>query len=212
MKIRKCLLLFFAIALLSGTASVGTASADSDDRYGNERNERYGIERNERYGVERDERSERRERYENNRGKGKQRFLSPVNNALYSEECSSCHFLYLPGLLPSGSWNKILDGSEDHFGEDLALEKETTEAIRKYLVGNAAETTRARRAVKIMKSLKGETPLRITKVRYIIREHHEIRSGVFKRESIGSFSNCGACHTTADKGIFEEHYIRIPRR
>ncbi len=142
----------------------------------------------------------------------KKRFLPPVDNALYSEECASCHFLYLPGLLPSGSWGKIMEGAEDHFGEDLALDEETSAEILKYLEANGAETTGAKRSVKIMKSLKGETPLRITEVRYIVKEHHEIKSKVFKRESIVSFSNCGACHRTADKGIFEEDDIKIPKK
>ncbi|MBE9528826.1 MAG: diheme cytochrome c [Proteobacteria bacterium] len=142
----------------------------------------------------------------------KRRFLPPVDNALYSEECASCHFLYLPGLLPAGSWTKVMEGAEDHFGEDLALETETSTEILKYLKANSAETTGAKRSVKIMKSLKGETPLRITEIRYIVKEHREIRSKVFTRESIGSFSNCGACHRTADKGIFEEDDIKIPRK
>ncbi len=142
----------------------------------------------------------------------KKRFLPPVDNALYSEECASCHFLYLPGLLPAGSWVKVMEGGEDHFGEDLALDTETSAEILKYLKANSAETTGAKRSVKIMKSLKGATPLRITEVRYIVKEHREIKSKVFKRESIVSFSNCGACHTTADKGIFEEDDIKIPKK
>jgi hypothetical protein len=144
--------------------------------------------------------------------KYKKRFLPPVDNALYTEECASCHFLYLPGLLPAGSWTKVMDGAEDHFGEDLALEAETSVEILKYLKANSAETTGAKRSVKILKSLRGATPIRITEVRYIVKEHREIKSKVFKRESIVSFSNCAACHRTADKGIFEENDIKIPKR
>ncbi len=144
--------------------------------------------------------------------KYKRRYLPPVENALYADECASCHFLYLPGLLPGGSWVKIMNGSEDHFGEDLALEEETTAEILKYLKANGAESTGAKRSKKIMKSLKGETPLRITEVPYIVKEHHEVKSKVFKRESIGSFSNCVACHRTAAKGVFEEDDIKIPKK
>lgn len=144
--------------------------------------------------------------------KYKTRFLPPVDNALYTEECASCHFLYLPGLLPAGSWTKVMEGAEDHFGEDLALEAETSVEILKYLKANSAETTGAKRSVKILKSLRGATPIRITEVRYIVKEHREIKSKVFKRESIVSFSNCAACHRTADKGIFEEDDIKIPKK
>ena len=144
--------------------------------------------------------------------KNKTRYMPPVDNELYAEECSSCHFLYLPGLLPSGSWVKIMEGGEDHFGEDLALDEETSMEILNYLKANGAETTGAKRSVKIMRSLKGATPLRITETRYIVKKHDEIRSSVYKRESISSFSNCVACHRTADEGIFSERDIKIPKK
>ena len=140
------------------------------------------------------------------------RYMPPVDNELYAEECSSCHFLYLPGLLPSGSWVKVIEGAEDHFGEDLALDEESSMEILKYLKANGAETTGAKRSVRIMDSLKGATPLRITETEYIVRKHRELRDIVFKRESIGSFSNCVACHRTADEGIFSERAIKIPKR
>ncbi len=141
----------------------------------------------------------------------KRRFLPPVDNAMYADECGTCHFLYLPGLLPAGSWVKVMEGAEDHFGEDLALDVELADDILEYLKANSAETTGAKRSRKILKSLGGETPLRITEVPYIKREHHEIRAKVYKRESIGSFSNCSACHRTAAKGNFEEDNVKIPR-
>ncbi len=147
-----------------------------------------------------------------NSKKIKMKYMPPVDNELYAEECSSCHFLYLPGLLPSGSWVKIMEGAEDHFGEDLALDEETSMEILKYLKANGAETTGAKRSVKIMRSLKGATPLKITETKYIVKKHDEIRSSVYKRESIRSFSNCIACHRTADKGIFSERDVKIPKK
>ncbi len=141
----------------------------------------------------------------------KRRFLPPVDNVMYAEECGTCHFLYLPGLLPAGSWVKVMEGAGDHFGEDLALDVELSDEILKYLKANSAETTGAKRARKILLSLHGETPLRITEVKYIKKKHHEIKAKVYKRESIGSFSNCSACHRTAAKGNFEEDNVKIPR-
>ena len=62
-----------------------------------------------------------------------------------------------------------------------------------------------------MKSIGSQTPLRITQVPYIQREHHKIQPSVFERESIGSFSNCAACHTTAEKGIYDDDAVTIPK-
>ena len=53
--------------------------------------------------------------------------------------------------------------------------------------------------------------MRITGIPYIREKHHEIPMNVLKRESIGSLSNCIACHTTAEKGIYEEDNVIIPK-
>jgi len=50
--------------------------------------------------------------------------MNPVNNPTYKEECDACHFAYQPELLPSGSWEKILSGLDDHFGEVIELNPE----------------------------------------------------------------------------------------
>ncbi len=138
-------------------------------------------------------------------------YLTPVSNQTYKEECGACHFAYQPELLPSGSWEKILAGVEDHFGEVVELDPDSKNIIGEYLKGNAAEHSSAKRAVKIMRSLGNRTPLRITEIPYIREKHHEVSPNVLKRESIGSLSNCSACHTTAEKGIYEDDYVVIPR-
>lgn len=138
------------------------------------------------------------------------RFLAPVNNPIFKEECGACHFAYQPELLPSGSWDKILAGLEDHFGEAVELDLDSKKVIAEYLKANAADHSSAKRAVKIMRSLGNRTPLRITQIPYIQRKHHEIQPEVFKRESVGSLSNCSACHTTAEKGIYDDDYAVIP--
>jgi len=140
----------------------------------------------------------------------KKHYLTPVDNLTYKEECEACHFAYQPELLPSGSWERILAGLEDHFGEVLKLDPESKKIIAKYLKANAAEHSSAKRAVKIMRSLGNRTPLRITHVPYVQEKHDEVFAKVLKRESIGSLSNCSACHTTAEKGIYEDDYVMIP--
>jgi hypothetical protein len=63
----------------------------------------------------------------------------------------------------------------------------------------------------IMRSLGNQVPLRITDIAYIRKKHHEISPNVLKRESIGSLSNCFACHTTAENGIYEDDNVNIPK-
>ncbi len=136
--------------------------------------------------------------------------LSPVDNSTYAEKCGACHFAYLPELLPSGSWQEILSRLDNHNGAKVAIDAEPKGVISRYLEANAAEKSRARRAKKIVRSLKGQTPTRITEVPYIHRKHDDISAEVFQRQSIGSFSNCSACHTTAEQGIFDDDNVKIP--
>jgi len=156
------------------------------------------------------ERKRYQKRYRNDAKNYKKRYLTPVNNPTYIEECGGCHFTYQPELLPSGSWDKILVGLEDHYGEAIELDPKSKKEIAEYLKANAAEYSSAKRAVKIMRSLGDRTPLRITQIPYIQEKHHEVPPKVLERDSIGSLSNCSACHTTAKKGIYEDDYVVIP--
>ena len=114
-------------------------------------------------------------------------------------------------MLPSGSWEKIITGVDDHFGEEIEIDTDAKMVISGYLISNAAEKSSAKRAVKIMRSLEAKTPTRITEIPYIIEKHDEVDARVFDRESIGSFSNCLSCHATADKGIYDDDDVIIPK-
>jgi len=137
--------------------------------------------------------------------------LKPVNNPTYKEECGACHFVYQPELLPSASWVKIMDKLDDHFGEEIELDPNSNKLISDYLNTNGAEKSSAKRALKIMRSLGTQAPLRITETPYIREKHHEISPSVFERKSIGSLSNCIACHKTAEEGNYEDDYVVIPK-
>ena len=157
------------------------------------------------------ERERYRKRHRNgseHNGKDK---LKAVDNPTYKEQCGACHFVYQPELLPSGSWNKILAGLDDHFGEVIEMEPGSKKIIADYLRANAAEYSSAERAEKIMKSLGNQTPTRITLIPYIQRKHRKIQAEVLKRESIGSLSNCSACHKGAENGIYDDDNVVIPR-
>ena len=143
-------------------------------------------------------------------GKYKKKYISPVNNPTYEEECGACHFSYQPELLPSGSWKKIMAGLADHFGEEIEIDTESINVISGYLISNSAEKSSAKRAVKIVRSLRGRTPIRISEIPYIIEKHDEVDPKIFNRESIGSLANCTACHTTAEKGIYDDDDVKIP--
>lgn len=138
--------------------------------------------------------------------------VAPVTNQLYRSECASCHFAYQPGLLPSRSWQKMMIGLDDHFGDNAELMLEDYTVIVNYLTNNAAEFSNHKRSRRINNSLaKGETPLRITETPYFKRKHRELSlSRISNNPEIGSISNCTACHSQADKGSFNEHEIKIP--
>ncbi len=137
--------------------------------------------------------------------------LAPVSNATYKNRCGACHFTFQPALLPSGSWKKILARLDNHFGRTVDLDAGSRKTIAAYLTANAAESSPAKRARRIMRCLGGETPLRITDIPYIRRKHRKLPAAVFKRPEVGSFSNCGDCHVSAARGVYEDDDVRIPR-
>ena len=183
-------ILFLLVFLLTAGGGFYAALADHDDHGKKHRYQKRERKRSGHYGKHN---------------------VTIVNNLTYSENCGSCHFTYQPGLLPSGSWDKILSSLPGHFGEELSLDEEARKTIGQYLKTNAADHSPARISAKIIRSLGPQTPLRITQIPYIRHEHHEIRPAVLARESIGSLSNCAACHTTAENGIYDDDNVTIPR-
>lgn len=153
---------------------------------------------------------EREEGEEGEKGGEKERFTAP-ESPFYKKECSSCHFLYQPGLLPARSWSMLINISDKHFGEDLALDDKTKGDLLGYLAANSAEKSDVEWSIKIMRSVGKSTPERITGIPYIKSKHRKIRPEVFKRPAIKSFSNCGACHTKGAEGNFEEKTVVIPK-
>jgi hypothetical protein len=137
--------------------------------------------------------------------------VAPVQNALYQEECGGCHFAYQPGLLPAVSWQRLMNGLADHFGENAELDADTDAQLRGYLVANAADRVNTGRSPGIANSLRGDAPLRITDTVYFRRQHDELPArAVADNPEIGSFSRCEACHTGARDGSYDEHSVRIP--
>jgi len=120
--------------------------------------------------------------------------LNPVADKTTASECSACHMLYAPGLLPKASWGKILDTLGDHFGEDASLDNKTTKHIRNYLMSHA--NTRITTSA-------AKPTLRITKFAWFNRIHgSRARAYATSHKSVGSISNCAGCHRGAEKGYF----------
>ncbi|QID18462.1 cytochrome C [Nitrogeniibacter mangrovi] len=146
-----------------------------------------------------------------------------TRDAVWATECGACHVPYPPQLLPTASWERVMDGLSSHFGENAELPADTTAHIRRYLAAHAADArgmrwrydggddkdrTRTRTSATASRF---EMPMRITETRWFIRAHHEVGSEVWSRPAVGSAANCGACHQGAAEGIFDEHRVRIPR-
>lgn len=137
--------------------------------------------------------------------------ISPVSNAVYIEQCGACHFAYQPELLPAESWRRIIDGTEDHFGDTVDLDEDARREIDRYLTSNAANTSSSEISQKIIRSLNGQTPLRITDIPYIRREHHELPPQLIKQASVGTLGNCIACHQNAENGDYDDDRVSVPR-
>ena len=144
----------------------------------------------------------------------RQNEIVPVDNKQYKDECGSCHFAYQPGLLPAKSWEKLLtaEALKKHFGENAELDPDTLQVIHDYAIANAADKSYHKRSRKIaIATEKAEAPLRITEVRYIKRKHHEIPEKMIQgNKEVKSLSYCDACHTQANKGVYDEDTVKIP--
>ena len=138
--------------------------------------------------------------------------VDPVSTPLYKEECGSCHMAYSPGLLPARSWQKMMNQLDDHFADNAELDIEAHKTITNFLLNNSADQSNYRRSRKLVNSLNNNgTHLRITEIAYFKHEHDEIPAKMVKNNpQVNSFSNCNACHTKAEQGLFDEHSIRIP--
>lgn len=126
---------------------------------------------------------------------------APVD-AAYAAECGTCHVAYPPRLLAAPAWERIMRGLDRHFGVDATVDAPAAATIRAYLAANAQAPGSKRY---------DPEATRITTTRWFTREHGEIGAAVWQRAGIRSAANCGACHQAADRGVFSEHDVRIPR-
>lgn len=137
--------------------------------------------------------------------------LRPLaENAAYAEECGSCHDAYHPSLLPAASWQAVMAGLGDHFGEDASLDEASTREIAGWLAANAAETWDTEAANRF-RAIDSAQPLRVTATPYWRRKHAGIPKADFTRSSVRTPTHCSACHRDAATGRFDDQAIAIPK-
>lgn len=125
-----------------------------------------------------------------------------VSNALWKTECGACHVAYPARMLPAESWRAVMSGLDKHFGSNAGLDAASAKEITVFLEENA--DTRER-------GTSGKPLLRITETREFKSEHIEVSARDWKNPKVKSRANCGACHTQAESGDFNEHNVIIPK-
>jgi hypothetical protein len=127
---------------------------------------------------------------------------SIFSNPKWKNECGACHVAYPPYMLPADSWRAIMAGLDKHFGSNAGLDAETAREITAFLEKNADTKNH---------DASGKPQLRITGTRWFKSEHREVSAHTWNLAKVKSPANCGACHTKADKGDFNEHSLKIPK-
>ena len=127
-------------------------------------------------------------------------------NAVFDEECASCHMAFPPQMLHADSWRAMMNGLSKHFGSDASLDEKRRVAITDFLVANAGG-----RKTGTTRDAAGKPLLRITETARFEKKHREVSAATFKRASIKSPANCSACHTQAAAGNYSERSIIIPK-
>lgn len=138
-------------------------------------------------------------------------FFPPVTNPDVVRECSDCHMLYRPEMLPVASWKTIMGQLDSHFGEVATLKEPLRTDIESYLVGHASDVSDHRQAKIFFRSVDlNNPPKRVTETPRFIRKHRELDPAVFTSKEVGSKAHCNACHREAKNGIFDEDTVKIP--
>ena len=130
---------------------------------------------------------------------------SKNRNAVYLEECGSCHLAYPPGLLPAISWREIMLGLADHFEDNAELDQVTAEEISRYLDDNALAMGRPSTMSKMLRNMPDDAPIRITELPAFAVAHDDVPVKQKKQDDKGIFlSRCTECHKGAEKGVFDK--------
>ena len=117
-------------------------------------------------------------------------------------ECASCHMVYPPAFLPKESWARIMSGLEKHYGTDASLDPQSIKEISQWLNQNAGTYKRV---------FSAPPDDRITESTWLVKKHRKISDSTWRNSKVKSKSNCMACHTSADKGNYDDDDVRVPK-
>jgi hypothetical protein len=148
--------------------------------------------------------------------------FAPVTDAQYQSACGTCHFAYLPGMLPARSWETLLTKSNEHFGQTLSLDAVTLRHIRDFLTANAADRSDFLGSKEMLQRLSNQsTPLRVTSLPAFKNTHagvlyklglepgiHTARD--ISPDAVKAVLNCNTCHKGAAAGSFAERETVTP--
>lgn len=130
-----------------------------------------------------------------------------VQSAAWDKECSGCHLAYHPSILPARSWNALLRGQREHFGEDLDLDDETSRTLRDHALAHPAESHATPLAWKIDSTTAADTVLlRVTEAGYWKDRHAGLNDADWR--STKPFA-CDGCHLDAMAGTYLPGAIRV---
>ncbi|GMV54682.1 MAG: hypothetical protein AMXMBFR6_04870 [Betaproteobacteria bacterium] len=119
----------------------------------------------------------------------------------YTQECTSCHVAYPPGMLPARSWRRVMGRLDRHYGTDASLDAATVQQLGAWLQAYAGT----------YKRVEEEPPQdRITRSTWFERKHRKIGLAVWHLPSVKSAANCAACHAGALQGRFYDDDLRMP--
>ena len=136
---------------------------------------------------------------------GGSHFFPPVADVQVKEECGSCHLAFPPSMLPARSWQRMMGGLKNHFGDDASLEPELATKITDYLVANAADNAGQRRGEKLIRGVDANSaPLRITELPKWVREHRKVPDWEWRHKDVRTRANCVACHADAERGYYDD--------
>jgi hypothetical protein len=135
----------------------------------------------------------------------------PIASEAVKKECSDCHMVYPPQMLPQQSWQTIMKRLEAHFGEDASLDEPVRQEILSYLLAHAADVDQSENARKFLRGIDMKNPpLRITETPRFIEEHRKVSAETWSHPKVKSKANCVACHLGATQGDYNDDDVRLP--
>jgi nitrate/TMAO reductase-like tetraheme cytochrome c subunit len=117
-------------------------------------------------------------------------------------ECASCHMVYPPAFLPKESWVRIMGGLDKHYGTDASIDPKDLKEVSQWLIQYAGTYKRVNDA---------PPNDRITESSWFIKKHRKISQATWQHAQVKSKSNCMACHTTADRGQYDDDFVKVPK-